>query len=297
MPAQPVYHPAAPGYPPQNVGQMVPDAPYHFQSSGEVHLPPGSDYQGPDAKRRRTSLATAGSESQEPEPRYAPTYYTNHQPYSAAPAAYQPTSSQAQGYPREPYSATSGASDYSSGHLHTNSSQASSPYVSPHTTFTGYSSAAPSNYQPGQHSRNSSFHKPYQPDVYQEKYVPHLNYPTPPRQYDSPRKRKASNASWSNPAAEALIAMSHAPVNNPTAVRSEGTEYTGEGAGGAPIPSIERPTLPLPSVHSMMQPPMPGSEPQLGRGSSNFLPRIQIPVEVPRRPEMQPYQSYQAAPP
>ena len=235
----------------------------------------------------------AGRESHEPEPRYMPSYYTSHQPYSASPVAYQPPSSQAHGYPREPYSATSSVSDNSFGHQRTNSSQASSPYVSPHTTLTGYSSMAPSNYYSGQHSRDSSFHKPYQPDMYQEKHVPQLNYPTPPRQHDSPRKRKASNASWGNPAAEALIAMSHAPVNNATAARSGGTENTGEGGGGAPLSSLERPTLPLPAMFSRMQ----GSAPQLGRGSSNFLPRIEIPVEVPRRPEMQPYQSYQIAPP
>ena len=290
-----------------------------YGSFGHQHFVAGSHYQEPAGKRQRTSIVIGGNNSHEQEPRYDPGPYTDARLYNTYPAQYQVPPTQTHRYSLEPYSATSSVAGNYSGHQHTNSSPASSPYVSPRTDVTGYSST-PSTYHPMHHSRGSSYPYPHHVDSYQENHVPQLAYPTPPKHHVKPLERRASDSRLR--AAEDLALMSQAPVNQMAARFSGGGNSServvhAQSEARAPIvlpppnPSVSRQPMSLPSqpgsalqVGSDSVPPgsapqfrrdnvLPGTAPQLR--SNDLFPRLEATLSpgIDRKPVSQPYQSHQ----
>lgn len=235
-------------------------------------------------------MSIAGAEMVEQEPRYAPHLYTDMRPHNQQPPAHQPPSNQVVRYSSEHCSAPSTASDYYQfGHQQTNSSAASSPYISPHTDFTTSSWTSGSHFQT-QHSRDSSFHQPQQAEAHQQKQVPQFTYPTPPKHHDQPTQR-APSTSASHSAAEVLAGMSHA-VSDHTPTRAAESSNAVDRLVLSPTLISGRPILP--PLQSMMPTSGLGSAPQIP--NVNTLPPIEngLARGFERRPDV--YQSHHIHP-
>ena len=234
----------------------------------------------------------AGNETVEQEPRYAPSLHTDMRAYSQQPPAHQVHPNQVVRYSSEHYSAPSTAPDYYQfGHQHTNSSAASSPYISPHTDFTTSSWTSGSHFQT-QHSRDSSFHQAQPADAHQQKQVPQFAYPTPPKHNDQPPQRAASTSA-SHSAAEVLAGMSHA-VSDHTSTRATESSNVADRIVLSPTPISGRPILP--PLQSMMPTIGLGNAPQVRH--VNTLPPIEngLARGFERRPDAQSYQSHHFPP-
>ncbi|KAL9595721.1 MAG: hypothetical protein Q9179_004879 [Wetmoreana sp. 5 TL-2023] len=109
----------------------------------------GTRYTGlgdPSAKRQRTSVDMGERSVVDPD-RYSQRSYTDQRaPFGTYAASHQLANSFAPTYSQGPPSALSNLSDFSFGHQRTNSSNTSSPFVSPHTDFSGHSWPTSNNY-------------------------------------------------------------------------------------------------------------------------------------------------------
>ena len=272
-----------------------PRAATQYRIADHTQCPATPDYQEARTKRQRMAIGSAQRDGQDQEPRFAPGPYAHTQPYNAWPATHQIPQippSQTRPLPGETFPTMGTTSDYHFGHQRTNSSATSSPYISPHTDFTGYSST-PSFYQPVHHSRDSSYHHSQYADMHQDKHVPQLAYPTPPKHDVQPPPRRAISVPWQS-AAETLVGLSQATTALPVVRPSEG-ETTIERPNDAASEGRDHLTLPplqFPAAHSTMPAPShPGDAPRFGGG--NLLPRIEtsMPGEHERRSNAQPYQT------
>lgn len=238
-----------PGYPAPIPQDLVQHPPY----SGAV------DYPEHLAKRQRASFGTTGRDPYEQEQR-AFTYAT----------PYYPAFSQGQSLIPGPQSTSGPYSDYSFGHQRTNSSAASSPYVSPLET-SGYH-LGPSHLYGQYQTRDPicSYQPPYH-DL-QQRYTPQLAYPVPPaRQGLMPSTVKIeAPVATSQSASRALTSLAQAHVYQ-SAPRPTMAEEAMEPSTESPLRASDRPILP--PLQSTLQPTQTqGTAPQLH--SSNVLPRI-----------------------
>ena len=275
------------------IQQQAPQPHRHYETNRDQHLITSTEFQEPAAKRQRNSMSMGGGEGHDREARFTPRLQTEIPPYNQYSPGYHVPSGQSFRHPGGPYSTPSTVSDiYQFGNQRTNSSAASSPYVSPQTDYTGNSSMSSSHFQM-QHSRDSSFHQPHPIDMYQQKRIPQFEYPTPPKHHDQPPQRQAP-VSASRSAAEVLAGMSHS-ASDRTAARPSNVRDTSEDVVLSPNPAIGRPVLP--PLQSMVPAARTGSAPQLR--SSNVLPPIggTLARESDRGPDTQPYQRHQIAPP
>ncbi|KAL8733053.1 MAG: hypothetical protein Q9181_003737 [Wetmoreana brouardii] len=109
----------------------------------------GTRYTGsgePSAKRQRTSVDMGERSVIDPDRYSQRSYMDQRAPIGTYTASHQLANSFAPTYSQGPPSALSNLSDFSFGHQRTNSSNTSSPFVSPHTDFSGHSWPTSNNY-------------------------------------------------------------------------------------------------------------------------------------------------------
>lgn len=119
----------------------------------------------PSSKRQRTSVDLT-ARNFEPDRHSQRSYWEPRAPFGTYPAREQTTNMFPSAYGQGSQSALSNMADYSFGHQRTNSSSTSSPFVSPHTEFSGHSwPSANLFYQPPMKDSSYTYPPNQDPDM------------------------------------------------------------------------------------------------------------------------------------
>lgn len=259
------YNGMHPGYPQPPRPEYGYQAPVQQDHSQQAHYLNAPDYNSPPAKRQRKEFATPGPNAvYEPDSRHGlSSNYTTPHPHVV---------SQGQAFMPGQQSALGSYTDYAYGHQRNNSSNTSSPYISPHEP-SGYQFQFTQGQGLPQYSAREVFPSYPQPTHVetQHRYAPQSTYPAPllrQERVSVPLRMEAPVAS-SQPAARALTSLAQAHVSQ--SVTSHGVEEPMEPTADPPLRGPGN--LTLPPLHTLPSSQTLGTAPQLQ--SSNVLPRIE----------------------